>query len=62
MGATCGAAIAYPTRTPELTPVLSGVCVDRSLIFGVMFYVSLFPFVLLLNTPSVSSMFSYDTL
>jgi len=37
MGATCGAGTASPSGTPALTPVLSGVCVDRSLIFGVMF-------------------------
>ena len=40
--ATCGAGIAYPSRTPEFTPVFGGVRDARSLIFYVALCRSLF--------------------
>ena len=73
-GATCGAGTAYSSGAPELTLGFSGVRVARSVVFCVMFCLSLFvslsfsfwplccmsffafPF---LNTPLVSSSFSY---
>ena len=36
-GATCRAEIAYPFRAPEFTPVVSGVRVDLSLVFSLLF-------------------------
>jgi len=36
-GATSGAGTAHPSGAPEFTPVFSGVCVVRSLIFCVVF-------------------------
>ena len=36
-GATCGVGTAYPSGTPEFTPVASGVCVTGSLVLCVMF-------------------------
>ena len=44
MGATSGAGsgTAYPSNAPEFTPGISGVGVDQSLIFRVVFCRSLF--------------------
>jgi hypothetical protein len=36
-GATCGVGSAYPSESPELTPVVSVVRVTRSLVLCVMF-------------------------
>ena len=36
-GATCGVGTAYPSETPEFTPVVSVVRVTRSLVLCVMF-------------------------
>jgi hypothetical protein len=41
-GATGGTGTAYPSEAPKFTPGFSWVCVDRSLIFGVVFCRSLF--------------------
>ena len=43
-GVTSGAGTAYPSGTPEFTPVFSGVRVPQSLVFSVMFCRSLFVF------------------
>ena len=37
IGATSGTRTAYPSGTPEFTPVFSGVCVTRSLVLCVIF-------------------------
>ena len=41
-GVTSGAGTAYPARTPEFTPVFSGIRDAQSLVFCVMFCRSLF--------------------
>jgi hypothetical protein len=71
MGATCGTGTAYPSGVPEFTPIFSGVCIARYLVFCVMFCKSLFVlltiltplsfYLQLLITPLVSSNFSYST-
>jgi hypothetical protein len=44
-GATCEPGTAYYSGALEFTPVSSGVCVTRSLVFCVMLCTSLFSFV-----------------
>jgi hypothetical protein len=71
--AACGTGTAHPSGAPEFTTGFSGVCVARSLVFGVMFFRSLFVFLtlfwslcclsffdlLLLITPLISSNFIF---
>ena len=47
MGATCGAENAYPSGALEFTPDFSGVHVAQSLVFCVVFCISLFVLFLL---------------
>ena len=73
-GGMSGAGTAYPSGTPEFTPVFSGVRITRSLILGVCFVDRCFPFcpfsfvhcvlsfdLMILITPLVSSNSSYQT-
>ena len=53
IGATSGAGTAYPSEALKFTCIFSGVCVDRSLVFCVMFCRSWFFLFLLASALSV---------
>ena len=55
MGITYGAETGYPSGASEFTPVISGICVTRSLVFCVVFLeIIVCPFVLRLLVIVVS--------